>query len=150
MKIAKLFAATLVLAAAAVPSLAADKNYTRGSVWGTSLIKTEPGKSDDYIDSLKATYTTIYDEAIKEKVILSYKIFVTNAATPDDWDVMILTEFPNFAAIDTAEAKFDAIAAKLYGTLDKADESDKKDMAARAPIRKIFGTKLMQEIHYNK
>jgi len=150
MRILKHVAAALLLATLATPSLAADKNYTKGSVWITSLIKTEPGKQDDYVDSLKAQYTTLYDEAIKQKIVLSYKILIGGSANPEDWDVMILTEVPNYAAFDTLEAKFDAIAEKAYGTQAKADENDKKEMTDRALIRKIFGGKLLQEIHYAK
>jgi hypothetical protein len=63
---------------------------------------------------------------------------------------MILTELPNYAAIDTLEAKFDAIAEKAFGSQAKADENDKKEMADRVAIRKIFGGKVLQEIHYVK
>jgi len=143
-------AAVLLLAAAASSASAADKNYTRGSVWLVSMIQVEPGKGDDYIDSLKQEYTTVYEEAIKQKVILSYKILEGDAANPNDWDVMIETEVANFAAIDGLEAKFDAIAEKILGSQAKADETDKQAMAARAAIRKIFGEKVMQEIHYTK
>jgi hypothetical protein len=150
MRIVKHVAAILLLAALATPSLAADKNYTRGSVWITSLIRSEPGKQDDYVDSLKRQYTTLYEEALKEKVILSYKILLGNSANPEDWDVLILTEVPSFAAFDTLEAKFDAIGEKLMGSQEKSDEAVKKDMADRSAIRKIFGGKLLQEIHYTK
>ena len=150
MRFIKHIAAALLFAAVATPAFAADKNYTRGSVWTVSLIRTEPGKQDDYIDSLKAQYTSLYEEAVKQKVILSYKLMAGASSDPGDWDVMIMTEVPNFAAIDTLEAKLDAIAEKIFGSQAKADESDKKDMADRAPIRKIYGGKLLQELHYVK
>jgi hypothetical protein len=146
----KYFAILALLAAFGQPAFAADKNYTRGSVWIVSLIKTEPGKSDDYIDSLKAEYTTLYEEALKQKIVLSYKILVGDSANPDDWDVLIEQELPNFAALDTLEEKFDGIAAKLYGSQTKADDTQKQEMTARVAIRKIFGGKIMQEIHYVK
>ena len=142
--------AVFLAAALAAPSFAADKNYTRGSVWLATMIKTEPGKQDEYFDSLKAEYTGLYDEAVKQKVILSYKILGGDSANPGDWDVLILTEIPNYAAIDTIEEKFDAIAAKLFGSLAKSDENDKKSMADRALIRKLFGGKVLQEIHFAK
>jgi len=150
MKILARFGVLLLAATLALPSLAADKNYTRGSIWTVTMIKTEPGKQDDYIDSLKAEYVSVYEEAIKQKVITSFKILTGDYSNPGDWDVLILTEAPNFAAIDTMEAKFDAIAAKIYGSEVKAEDNDKKSMSDRAPIRKVYGGKLMQEIHYVK
>ena len=143
-------AAVLLAAVLAVPSFAADKNYTKGSVWSVALIKTEAGKQDEYLDSLKSEYTGLYDEAVKQKVILSYKIMIGDSSNPGDWDVIILTETANYAALDTLEEKFDALAAKIYGSAAKFEENDKKSMADRASIRKIFGGKLLQEIHYVK
>lgn len=150
MKLVRCFAAALLAAVFALPSVAADKNYTKGSVWSVTMIKTEAGKQDEYLDSLKAQYTGLYDEAVKQKVITSYKILIGDSSNPGDWDVLILTEAPNYAAIDTIEGKFDAIAEKIYGSQAKADETDKKAMTDRLPIRKIYGGKLMQEIRYVK
>ena len=150
MKIVNGLAALLMLASLSSSAYAADKNYTRGSVWLVSLIKVEPGKGDDYVDSIKATIQGVYDEAIKEKVILSYKVLVGDSASPNDWDTVILVELPNYAALDTLETKFDAIGEKVYGSADKADATDKKAMADRAPIRTVFGEKILQEIHFAK
>ena len=143
--------AALILAAAlSTASHAADKNYTKGTVWSVAMIKTEPGKQDDYIDSLKQYYVSVYEEAIKQKVVVSYKILTGVAANPGDWDILILIEMPNYAAIDTIEAKIDAIEEKFAGSQAKADENAKKLMGDRAPIRHIYGDKLMQELHFVK
>ncbi|MBS0583890.1 MAG: hypothetical protein JSS42_12390 [Proteobacteria bacterium] len=150
MKMRHFVVGTALLAMASAPAIAADKNYTKGSVWRVDMIRVDPGRMDDYIDSLKAEYTTVMEQAIKEKVILSYKIMVGDSANPQDWDVLILIEAPNWASIDTAEAKFDAIGTKLRGSMEKSDAMDKEAMADRAKIRHIFGGKAMQEIHYVK
>jgi len=149
-KLVHLVVGAVLTAAICVPATAMDKNYKRGSVWTVTLVKVEPGKGDDYIDSLKDAFIRVNDEAIKEKVILSYKILVGDAANNTDWNVMIMTEAANFAALDTMEAKFDAIAAKAYGSLDKAEATDKEAMTNRAKIRTIFGDKMLQEIHFVK
>ncbi|MEP6939215.1 MAG: hypothetical protein ABI846_05580 [Rudaea sp.] len=147
-KLVLFFAGAAMLASSA--SFAKDPNYTNGSVWGVTMIRVEPGHGDDYIDSLKANYTTVMDEAVKEKAILSYKILVGNSANPSDWSVLILIEGPNWASLDTAEAKFDAIGTKLRGSMAKSDATDKEDMTSRVKFRSIFGSKSMQEIHFVK
>ena len=150
MKLVRLAVGAVLLAAIAMPATAMDKNYKRGSVWSVTLVKVEPGKGDEYLDSLKDAFMRVNDEAVKEKVILSYKILVGDASNNTDWNVMIMTEAPNFASLDTMEAKMDAIAAKAYGSLDKAEATDKEAMTSRAKIRTIYGDKLLQEIHFVK
>ena len=150
MKALARFGVLLLAATLSLSALAADKNYSRGSLWGITMIKTEPGKQNDYIDSLKTEYASVYDEAVKEKVILSYKILAGDAANPGDWDVAVLIEMPNYASLDTIEAKFDAIAAKIFGSEAKADDTTKKLMGDRVAIRKIYGDKLLQELHFTK
>jgi len=54
-----------------------------------SFIKTNANMSEDYIKSLKTTWKAVHDEAIKQGLILSYKILVGTAANPEDWDIML-------------------------------------------------------------
>jgi len=138
----------LLLIAPAVQ--AADKHYKPTSVWSVSLISVEPGQTETYLESLRGYYTSVMDEAMRQKLVLSYKIFVGDRANPHDWDVMILIEGPNWASLDGLDDKFEAIAAKLAGSADKADSQQKKEMGERAKIRTIFGNKLMQQIEFTK
>ncbi len=131
-------------------AFAADKNYKKTSVWQVSFISTEAGQSDTYLDSLKNSYMTVMEEAKKQGLVLSYKILTGDRANPQDWDVMIMIEYPNWSSFDTIEEKFDAITAKFYGSNDKADEHSKKEMSDRVKIRTIFGGKAMQEIQFVK
>ena len=60
----------------------------------------------------------------------------------DDWDVMILVEYKNWAAFDGLTAKYDAIAGKIIGPEDKQVQL----MTKRADVREIVGNKVMQEL----
>ncbi len=135
-----------ILMIAATSGYAADKGYKLGSVWNVSLISVEPGQTDDYIKGLKSFYTTVIDEAIKEKFVISYKMLDGDRANPQDWNFMILIEYKNWAAIDGINDKFDAIQARIAGSATKAEEEGKKQMSERVKIRSIFGGKPMQEI----
>ena len=139
-----LIAAILMFAATA--GHAADKGYKLGSVWNVSMISVEPGQSDDYIKSLKNFYSTVMEEVIKEKLVVSFKLLDGNRSNPQDWNFMILIEYKNWAAFDGINDKFDAIQARIAGSQTKADEMDKKAMTDRAKMRTIFGGKQMQEI----
>jgi hypothetical protein len=116
--------------------------YTEGSVWTLSMIKTKTGLSDEYLKQITGTVKPVYDEAKKQKIILSYKILDGEASDPHDFNILILVEYPNMAAFDTLRDKMDPLLAKMMGS-----EEQRKDMAVkRLDVREILGTKTMREI----
>jgi hypothetical protein len=146
----KCLVVSLLLAASATATLAAPKGWKDTTVWNVSMITVEPGQDDAYLESLRGFYTTVMEEAIKQKLILSYKILVGSHANPNDFNLIIMTEGPNWASLDGASDRFDAITAKLAGSAEKADEAQKKAMAERVKLRTIHGSKLMQQIEFIK
>jgi hypothetical protein len=134
--------ALLFFAAASFARAQGESPYNEGSVWSLTMVKTKPGLSDDYLKQIKSTFAGELDEAKKEGLILSYKILIGEAATPQDFDILLMVEVKNFAALDGQRAKFDAIDKKLLGSADQQRETAVK----RLEIREIMGDKLMQEI----
>ena len=135
----------VVLLTAVVTTFAQDRGYKHGSVWRVGFIKTGPNMSMDYIKSLKTTWKAVADEGVKEGLILSYKILEGTAATPDDWNIMLIQEYKNMAAMDGNEDKWDAIQKKVVGN----DDAQKKLNEGRVNMRTIYGGKLLREIIYN-
>jgi hypothetical protein len=119
-----------------------DAPYTEGPVWQVTMVKTKYGMSDDYLKGLAKTFKGTLDEAKKQNLILDYKILVGDAANPHDFDILLMTESKNMAALDNAREKFDPIARKIEGTPDEQRATATK----RLDIREIFGAKLMREI----
>jgi hypothetical protein len=116
--------------------------YTEGSVWTLSMIKTKTGLSDEYLKQITGTVKPVYEEAKKQKIILSYKILDGEASNPHDFNILILVEYPNWAAFDTLRDKMDPLLTKVMGS-----EEQRKDMAVkRLDVREILGTKTMREI----
>jgi hypothetical protein len=146
----KCLVVSLLLAASASATWAAPKGWKDTTVWNLSMITVESGQDDAYLESLRGYYITVMEEAMRQKLLLSYHILVGSRANPGDFNLVILTESANWASLDTDGDKFDAIAAKLAGSADKATEMDKKMMADRVKIRTIHGSKLMQKIEFTK
>jgi len=116
--------------------------YTEGSVWVLSMIKTKTGLSDEYLKQITGTVKPVYEEAKKQKIILSYKILSGDSSNPNDFNILILVEYPNWAAFDTLRDKMDPLLTKAMGS-----EEQRKDMAVkRLDVREILGTKTMREI----
>ncbi len=75
-------------------------------------------------------------------VLVYYKILSGEASSPHDFNILILVEYPNWAAFDHLRDKMDPVAAKVMGSQDQQRELAVK----RLDIREILGTKTMQEI----
>ena len=132
----------LFAAAAGLCSAQSDAPYTEGPVWNITMVKAKYGMGDEYLKGLAKTFKGTLDEAKKENLILDYKILLGDAATPGDFDILLMVESKNMAAFDDAREKFDPIARKVEGTPDQQRQTATK----RVEIREILGSKLMREI----
>ena len=119
-----------------------DAPYTEGPVWQITMVKTKYGMSDDYLKGLAKTFKGTLDEAKKQNLIIDYKILIGDAATPQDFDILLMVESKDMASFDNAREKFDPIARKIEGSLDQQRATATK----RLEIREIMGNKLMREI----
>ena len=116
--------------------------YNEGPVWTLTMIKTKTGLADEYIKQITGTVKPVYDAEKKEKIILDYKILNGEASDPHDFNILILVEYPNWAAFDNLRDKMDPVIAKVMGS-----EEQRRDLAVkRLDIREILGTKKMREI----
>ncbi len=121
---------------------ASSAPYDEGPVWTLTMIKTKTGLADEYIKQITGTVKPVYDEEKKQKVILDYKILNGEASDPHDFNILILVEYPNWAAFDNLRDKMDPVVAKVMGS-----EEQRKELAVkRLDVREILGTKTMREI----
>jgi hypothetical protein len=121
---------------------AQEKPYTEGSVWSISMIRVKPGMLDVYMREVLPLRKKINEEAKKQGLVVSDHIFSGTSMGRDDWDVMFMTEYKNWAAFDGITAKYDAIASKIIGSEDKQVQL----MTKRTETREIIGDKTMQEL----
>jgi len=140
MQIVALAALSLGIASPCVAQ--SDAPYTEGPVWTVTMVKTKAGMSDEYLKELAKTLKASLEEAKKQNLVVDYKILLGAAATPQDFNILIMVESKNMAAQDNAREKFDPITRKVVGTIDQQQAIQVK----RLDIREIIGTKLMREI----
>lgn len=106
---------------------------------------TLPGHYEDYLADLCNVWRAFNDEAIERGVVKSYKILSAAAATPEDWNLILLVEHPNMATFDNASEKCDPIAESILGNLQEQGEAT----VERSRLRHIMGSKLARELHFN-
>ena len=116
--------------------------YTEGTVWQITMVKTKPGMGDDYLKALAKIFKTTNDEAKKQGIITDYKILIGDASTQQDYDMLLMIQYPNMAALDGLRDKTDPISSKMIGT----DDQQRQLAVKRLEIREIMGDKTMREI----
>jgi hypothetical protein len=122
--------------------LAQDKPYREGSVWNVTFIKVKPGLFDTYMRDLAANRKKLMDQAKKDGLIVSEKMLTGDATGREDWDLMLMVEYKNWAAFDGLSDKFRVLAQKMVGSEDKQVQM----MTKRTEVREIVGSKNFQEI----
>ena len=117
-------------------ALADDHAYSQGSVVNVARIRTVDGKYDDYMKWLDTTWK----QEQKAGYILSYQVISVEARGPDEADLLLVTTYKDWAALDGALAKGDAIAKQIEGSVAAANQSE----SDRAKIRRVLGSSTMQ------
>src|SRR5437868_12181001 len=114
---------TLAFTCLAQPDTASSKGsnapYNEGPVWTLTMVKTKTGLGDDYLKSISGTVKPVYDEEKKQKIILDYKILNGDASGSQDFNILIMVQYPNMAALDALREKMDPIIEKVMGSEDQ-------------------------------
>jgi len=141
------FAKTLCAAFAFLllaPAFGQDRPYREGSVWSVTFIKVKPGMFDVYMRDLAANRKKLMEQAKKDGLILSERMLSGEAPGRDDFDLMLLVEYKNWAAFDGLSDKFRTLAEKMVGAEDKQVQM----MMKRTEVREIIGSRNFQELHW--
>ncbi len=139
--------AALGVLLAPAPSFAAEApGYESGHIWRFSFIKFRAGMRDRYLENLQKNYVPELEVAKKQGTILSYKVIQGEAATTADWNIIIMLELQDAAALGRFDKEMKKATAVAIGS--RADE-EKAD-AVRETIRDYLGIKSAQEIIFKK
>ena len=134
-------AALLALSTLTITAYADGRDYNDGPVVNVSSIRTVDGHFDDYMHWLATTYKKQQEAAKKAGLITSYRVMVIEPRGPNDPDILLVTEYKNWAALDNLGGKLDAVSAQVEGSVEKANQSE----AERAKIRTVLGSRTQQE-----
>ena len=77
-------------------------------------------------------------------MILSYEVGTASPANKEDWDIVLIIEYKNMAALDGLEEKLRDVAEKAVGSSEKQEDRSKE----RGKIREVLGTKLVRQLKF--
>lgn len=126
----------------AQPGSSQAKPFHNGSVWDIQYIRVKPGMDDAYMTYLSGQWKSMHEAFKKEGLILSYKVIGCEGHSPNDFNLMLMTEYKDLATMEANESKFDSISEKIVGDSSKQQQGYKD----RAEIREIVGGRLSREI----
>jgi hypothetical protein len=122
-------------------ALADGKDWNDGPVVNSAYIRTVDGHFDDYMHWLATSYKKQQEAAKAAGIITSWRVLVVEARNPQDPDIILVTEFKNWAALDHLGGKLDQVSTQTEGSVEAANKSE----ADRAKIRTVLGSRTMQE-----
>ena len=133
--------ALLSLTGLATTAYADGRDYNDGPVINVSSIRTVDGHFDDYMHWLATGYKKQQEAAKKAGLIPASRVIAIEARGPNEPDILLVTEYKNWAALDHLGGKFDQVLAQVEGSVEKANQSE----ADRAKIRTVLGSRTQQE-----
>jgi len=134
-------AALVAASALTTPVYADGRDWNDGPVINVSSIRTVDGHFDDYMHWLATTYKKQQEAAKKAGLITSYRVIVIEPRGPNEPDILLVTEFKNWAALDHLGSKLDQVSAQIEGSVEAAAKSE----VDRAKIRTVLGSRTQQE-----
>ena len=132
--------ALLSLTTLATAAYADGRDYNDGPVQNVTFIRTVDGHFDDYMHWLATAYKKQQEAAKAAGLITRYQVLVAQPHNAQDADVILVTEYKNWAALDHLGGKFDQIIVKTEGSVEKGNQSE----ADRAKIRTVLGSDNVQ------
>src|SRR5215468_11788280 len=133
--------AVLTLDSLATLAYADGRDYNDGPVQNVTFIRTVDGHFDDYMHWLATTYKKQQEAAKAAGLITRYEILVGQPHNAQDPDIILITEYKNWAALDHLGGKLDQVSAQVEGSVEAASKSE----ADRAKIRTVLGSRTSQE-----
>jgi len=140
--------AVLALAVMLLPNLsqaqaAPNRPFHPGSVWAIDFIKAKPGVGLKYMEFLATEWKTEHEALKKAGLILNYMVIETEPHGPQDFDLMLMTEYKDLATMEANEDKEEAVANQA---LNSNDEKMIAGYAERANWRDIIASRLGRQI----
>lgn len=87
----------------------ADNETTSTSVWAVDVVRTLPGMQDEYLRNIETNWAGARGIARERGVIVAYRAFAAEPDSLGEWDVLLMTEYPDSAAWANREAAFQEI-----------------------------------------
>ena len=116
--------------------------FHSGSVWAIQFIRVKPGMDNAYKEWLATDWKKEQEAFKSQGLILGYKVLETESHSPNDFDLMLMTEVKDLATLESNEQKADTLAQQVMGS----DEQQRQGYKNREAMREPLATRIAREI----
>jgi hypothetical protein len=116
--------------------------YHSGTVWELQFIHVKPGMDSAYKEWLASDWKKEQDAFKSKGMTLNYKVLETEAHSPNDFNLILMTEAKDLATLEANEQKADALAQQVIGS----DEQQRQGYKNREEMREPLGTRVAREV----
>ncbi len=135
-----------VLASQPATAQTTERVWDQGTVWSITYVETKPNMFNSYLKNLSQVWRRFLEEQKENGDVVSYKILNVQNPRDGEADLILMTEFKNMAVFDRGVDAFEALAAKVMGSL----EDMQTDNVAREDMRTIRSNVLTRELHFKE
>jgi len=122
-----------------------DRPYTEGPLWQVQFVHTKPGMTQLYLKNLADGWIKEMRAAKDAGYIMDYKVLSAQPVSENSWDLMLMYEIKNYAMLDGATEKMDALAKKVFG---QDDNTMHTQAVSRNDLRVLQGGRLTQQLDF--
>jgi len=135
----------LLLAGTCITFAQMGRYYKDRPLWQMQFAQTKTEMTELSLKNLSAEWIKEMRAAKDAGLIMDFKILSAQPASENDWDLLLMYELKNYAALDGMRGKMEAIDKKVFGNSE--DEAHKLAVN-RNDLRVLQGGKLTQELEF--
>jgi len=117
--------------------------YHPGTVWVLQFIHVKPGMDSAYNNYLAGEWKKEQEAAKSQGLILGYKVLETENHSPNDFNLILMTEVKDLATLEANQPKADELAQQVVGTDEQQQQQGYKN---REAMREPLGTRIAREV----
>lgn len=118
------------------------KPYHEGPIWDISTIHVKYGMEERYLNYLATDWKKQQEALKKAGYVLDYRVITTEAHAPQDFNVILMTQFKDLASLEANQDKMEAVTLQLIGGQQRAETG----ATQRGDYREVVGDRLGREI----
>ena len=132
----------MMLTASLAASAQVKRPFQNGSVWTIGFIVMKPGMDNAYLNYIATDWKKEQEALKKDGQILSYMVIKTEGHSPNDFNLMLMTEYKDLATMEANDAKADNLLQTIIGN----DAQQMQGYRDRLQIREVLGNRLARQI----
>ena len=135
----------LLLAGTSMSFAQSSDPYTDGPLWEVQFVRTKSGMSDMYLKNLSEGWIKVMRAAKDAGYIMDFKVLSAEPASENDWDLMLMYEFKNYAMLDGIRQKMETLEKKVFAA---GEDVLHKESVNRNDLRILQGGRLTQQLDF--